>query len=1008
MKRSMRNFLYVTALVTGLGFAGYLARGSALLAPASGTWAPAAGVMALARSGAAAALLPDGRVLITGGASAGVAQADAELFNADGTFSAAAPMLAARAKHAAVTLQDGRVLVLGGTGADGNATSAAELYDPSANAWSSAGSIGAAVSGLTATLLQDGRVLVAGGENGGTPSAAVAIYDPVSGNFSAAGALSSPRMNHAAALLDDGRVLISGGSDGTNALATSDLYDPAAGAVTAGPALRFARQGSTATALDDGTVLVAGGSDADGDLNSAEIFDPTVGTFALAPSSLAAPRTGHLAFLLPHNNSVLMVGGTSSGAPATTAELYLSWTGGFVPTGSPSAARAGAAGSALSQDGMLVVAGGNDGTSDLASSEVYGFATVKTDAADYAPGSVVTITGSGWQPGETVTLTFLESPLIDTPSQLQAVADPYGNFSNSQFSPDLYDVGVKFYLTAAGSISQAQATFTDSVNSVTINSITPSTTITSLPASVTANFTYTTGSTGTTSGELDLVGTSVSATKALATGSGITDSITMTIPVGTPNGTYNVKVVVTNTAGTGANQKNDVKNGAVVINVPSDTTPPTINCTVPDQSVWYGSDVTVNCTASDSGSGLANASDASLSLTTSVSAGTETASAQTSSHQVCDNDGNCATAGPYTFKVDKKAPTISCTIPDQSIWYGHDVTVSCTADDGGSGLTNPSDANFTLSTSVSAGTETSSASTGSRMVTDAVGNSATAGPYTFKVDKKAPTVSCTVPDQTIWYAADVTVPCTAADSGSGLANAADASFSLTTNVTAGTETASASTGSKTVADAVGNSATAGPYTFKVDKKPPDIQISSPSAPGNYLLNQVVTATYNCTDGGSGTASCSGPVLSGNAIDTSSVGQHTFTVSATDNVGNSTSKSVTYNVQFNVCVLYDQSKIWKSGSTIPIKVQLVDANGVNYSSSSIVVSAIGLAFTGTIPNVEAEDSGNANPDDNFRLADGMYIFNLSTKGLIDQGTSWKLFFMATGDPVQHSVMFLIRC
>ena len=34
-----------------------------------------------------------------------------------------------------------------------------------------------------------------------------------------------------------------------------------------------------------------------------------------------------------------------------------------------------------------------------ASSELYGFATVKTDKDDYAPGELVTMTGSGWQPG---------------------------------------------------------------------------------------------------------------------------------------------------------------------------------------------------------------------------------------------------------------------------------------------------------------------------------------------------------------------------------------------------------------------------------------------------------------------------------------------------------------------------------------------------------------------------------------------------------------------------------
>ena len=54
-------------------------------------------------------------------------------------------------------------------------------------------------------------------------------------------------------------------------------------------------------------------------------------------------------------------------------------------------------------------------------------------------------------------------------------------------------------------------------------------------------------------------------------------------------------------------------------------------------------------------------------------------------------------------------------------------------------------------------------------------------------DNSAPTVNCTVPNLTIWYADNVTVPCTASDP-SGLANSADASFSLSTTVPAGTET----------------------------------------------------------------------------------------------------------------------------------------------------------------------------------------------------------------------------
>src|SRR5258708_22319849 len=89
-------------------------------------------------------------------------------------------------------------------------------------------------------------------------------------------------------------------------------------------------------------------------------------------------------------------------------------------------------------------------------------ATVMTDKGDYAPGEIVTITGSGWQPGETVTLHLEESPLVDTPTDMIAVADANGNIFNNEFSPDDNDLAIKFTLTASGSLSglQAQTTFT--------------------------------------------------------------------------------------------------------------------------------------------------------------------------------------------------------------------------------------------------------------------------------------------------------------------------------------------------------------------------------------------------------------------------------------------------------------------------------------------------------------------------------------------------------------------
>ena len=68
--------------------------------------------------------------------------------------------------------------------------------------------------------------------------------------------------------------------------------------------------------------------------------------------------------------------------------------------------------------------------------------------------------------------------------------------------------------------------------------------------------------------------------------------------------------------------------------------PPHVSCAAAD-GAWHNTDVTIACTASDVGSGLANSADASFNLTTNVLAGTETANAATNSRQVCDVAGNC-------------------------------------------------------------------------------------------------------------------------------------------------------------------------------------------------------------------------------------------------------------------------------------------------------------------------------------------------------------------------------
>jgi hypothetical protein len=278
-------------------------------------------------------------------------------------------------------------------------------------------------------------------------------------------------------------------------------------------------------------------------------------------------------------------------------------------------------------------------------------------------------------------------------------------------------------------------------------------------------------------------------------------------------------------------------------------------------------------------------------------------------------------------------------------------------------------------------------------------------------DVTPPTISCANLDG-LWHANDVTIACTAQDSESGLPNPADASFTLTTSVPAGTETANPSTGSRTVCDAVGNCATAGPFTgIQVDKKPPVITLSNPAANAHYIINQSVLASYGCTDGGSGVASCSGQVISGSAVSTVNVGSFTFTVNAADAVGNISQQNSTYTVAYNICLLFDPTRARSAGSKYHFQIQLCDATNHNLSSAGIAVTASSITSTATsalMPVDSADDDEPENLNFEFKASLGQtggYEFNLDTHGF-PSGT-FALEFRAGADPTLHSITFQLR-
>ncbi|MGE0451320.1 MAG: choice-of-anchor D domain-containing protein, partial [Vicinamibacterales bacterium] len=513
------KYYYSTLTVIALAFCGILlangfgrVRASVPTVPVN-EWAPT-GVLDTARAGAAATLLFDGRVLVTGGmGSGGALLASAERYSPDGGgFLETPPMGTPRANHTATLLPDGRVLVTGGVGEDGQAVSSAELYDPQANAWTAAAPMNVARAGHTATALYEGQVVLVGGNDGAAAIDSIEVYDPLSGTFTLSTAsLGGARTGHAAALLYDDTIFISGGFDGTAPTASSLLFNFWTDSIAPGPALQDARAGHSATTLLDGKVLLAGGAGVEGELVTAEVYDPITATVAATENVMAAARQRHQAILLPHNSQVLIVGGTAGasgdGDAIATAELYVPWQGAggsFVPTDAPAAGRAWSAAAPLSfnpawtvrtgpNDGLLLLAGGSaksDATNALASAELYGFATVLTDLADYHPGMTVTIGGGGWVPGESVSLTLVESQTGDVHTLQPVIADGGGHILSTEFVPDEGDIGIRFFLTAVGGESQAQTSFTDAAaDTITVSP----TTLVGNSTSNTLTFTFLSG-----------------------------------------------------------------------------------------------------------------------------------------------------------------------------------------------------------------------------------------------------------------------------------------------------------------------------------------------------------------------------------------------------------------------------------------------------------------------------------------------------------------------------------
>jgi hypothetical protein len=312
--------------------------------------------------------------------------------------------------------------------------------------------------------------------------------------------------------------------------------------------------------------------------------------------------------------------------------------------------------------------------------------------------------------------------------------------------------------------------------------------------------------------------------------------------------------------------------------------------------------------------------------------------------------------------ADDVAPTISVTTPHEGQRFLLNSTVassfSCADNFGGSGV---------ATCSGDSGINTSSVGNHVFVVTatDHAGNtSQSLTNYVVFADTTAPVVAITNPITGEHFAQNSVVSgafgCADETGGSGVA-------SCVGPAQIDTSTLGAHNFSVTGTDNSGNHSTITvPYVVDpADVTAPTITVTVPAEGQHFAHQDAVSSVFSCSDGSgvSGVANCSGPPI----LDTSTVGPHTFTVTAADNAGNAASKTVNYVVDpddFTAPTVAVNSPVegahYAQGSSTATSFACADNSGGSGMASCSAPSKVDTAAAGphTFTATGIDRAGNA--------------------------------------------------